>query len=189
MNGDTYVPMLSPEEAERAAERAGIPPFLAKLNIFRLLLRRQAFAKGFSDALGYLLAGKALDHRLRELAIMRIAWQTGSDYEWTQHWELAQRFGVSLEDLLAVRMGPESTRFDEVERAVLQAVDQAVVGQTISAETLSVLSNSLSDDAVLELVACIGCWSMVSTVLRTLAVPLEEGLDSWPPDGAGPGGA
>jgi len=92
--------MLSPEEAEQAAARAGIPPFLATLNIFRVLLRRERFAKGFSLALGDLLAGSALDHRLRELAIMRIAWRTGSDYEWTQHWALARRFGVPAEDLL-----------------------------------------------------------------------------------------
>jgi hypothetical protein len=31
-----------------------------------------------------------LDPRLRELVIMRIGWLTASDYEWTQHWRVAQ---------------------------------------------------------------------------------------------------
>ena len=186
MSADSRVPMLSPEEAEQAAERVGLPVFLTKLNIFRLLLRRPTYAKGFSDALGYLLAGKALDHRLRELVIMRIAWQTGSDYEWTQHWELAQRFGVSSEDLLAIRQGPGSDRFDELDRVVLEATDQAVRGETIAPEVLSALSARLGHDATLELVASIGCWAMVSTILRSLEVPLEDGMRSWPPDGVGP---
>lgn len=187
MTPDNRVPMLSPEAAQEAADLVGLPTFLTKLNIFRLLLRRPRYAKGFSDALGYLLTGEALDHRLRELVIMRIAWRTGSDYEWTQHWELAQRFGVSTEDLLAVREGPASTRFDEIDRAALEATDQAVQGETIKPELLSVLSDRLGADATLELVATIGGWAMVSIILRTLEVPLEEGLSSWPPDGAGPG--
>lgn len=178
--------MLSPKAAEQAAERVGLPVFLTKLNIFRLLLRRPTYAKGFSDALGYLLAGKALDHRLRELVIMRVAWRTGSDYEWAQHWELAQRFGVSADDLLAVRVGPTSDRFDELDRAVLEATDQAVGGDTIEPALMSLLAERLGDDATLELVASIGCWAMVSTILRSLEVPLEEGLGSWPPDGVGP---
>jgi alkylhydroperoxidase family enzyme len=180
------VPLLSAEEARLTAERAGVPDALATLNVFRLLLRRAALAKGVSDTLLSLLAGEALDHRLRELVIMRIAWTTGSTYEWSQHWEIAQRFGVPAEDLQAVRQGSTASRLSEVERAALDAVDRAVAGRTIAPHTMAVLRAALADDALIELVACIGCWSMVSTVLRTFEVPLDEGLTSWPPDGTGP---
>ena len=44
-----------------------------------------------------------------------------------------------------------------------------------------------SDPAVLiELVTAIGAWRMVSSILHSLAVPLEDGIDSWPPDGQAP---
>lgn len=39
---------------------------------------------------------------------------------------------------------------------------------------------------LLELVTAIGTWRMVSGILRTLEVPLEDGVGSWPPDGLGP---
>ena len=39
---------------------------------------------------------------------------------------------------------------------------------------------------LLELVGAIGTWTMVSGVLRTLEVPLEDDLASWPPDGRKP---
>ena len=42
------------------------------------------------------------------------------------------------------------------------------------------------ENVLLELVSAIGLWRMVSGVLRSLEVPLEEGVSSWPPDGAAP---
>ena len=186
MSSDALVPMLSPDEARQAAERAGIPTFLVRLNIFRVLLRRPRYAKGFSDAFGALLAGDALDARLRELAIMRIAWQTGSNYEWTQHWAIAQQVGISKEELVAVREGVDAPRFGEIERAVFEAVDAAVTGRAIPGDVLAVMKRHLTDDAVLELVAAIASWTMVSTLLRSLDIPLEEGVDPWPPEGVPP---
>jgi hypothetical protein len=47
----------------------------------------------------------------------------------------------------------------------------------------------VSDDpqVLLELVSAVGLWRMVSTHLRSLEVPLEDGVTAWPPDGRGPG--
>jgi hypothetical protein len=33
----------------------------------------------------------------------------------------------------------------------------------------------------------IGTWRMVSTVLKTLEIPLEDGVMPWPPEGRVPG--
>jgi alkylhydroperoxidase family enzyme len=35
---------------------------------------------------------------------MRIGWLTASDYEWTQHWRVAQGLGVTADDLLGARL-------------------------------------------------------------------------------------
>ncbi|GIW40820.1 MAG: hypothetical protein KatS3mg076_1397 [Candidatus Binatia bacterium] len=103
-DGRTRVELLPVAAAREAAEKAGVPVAFAELNIFRALLHRPATAKALCDLLLSLLFQGTLDPRLRELVIMRIGWVTGSDYEWTQHWRIAQeRFGVTAEDLLAVR--------------------------------------------------------------------------------------
>jgi alkylhydroperoxidase family enzyme len=58
---------------------------------------------------------------------MRIAWATGSEYEWTQHWSIAQeRFGVGRKELLALRDWRSSDRFGPAERAVLEATDETL---------------------------------------------------------------
>jgi hypothetical protein len=40
-----------------------------------------------------------------------------------------------------------------------------------------------SQAELVEMVVAIGHWTMFSQLLRSLEVPLEEGVDAWPPDG------
>ncbi|TMA32875.1 MAG: carboxymuconolactone decarboxylase family protein [Deltaproteobacteria bacterium] len=181
------VALLEPEAARKAAEAAGVPAAFAELNIFRVLLHRPAAAKGMADLLVSLLFRGELDHRLRELVIMRIGWATGSDYEWTQHWSIArERFGVSADDLLALRDWRRSDRFGPAERAVLEATDETLATGTVSEATWTRCTDFLNEAACIELVAAVGCWRMVSQLTRSLAIPLEAGVASWPPDGAAP---
>ncbi len=185
------VEMLSPEQAKEAAEAVGVPDELSSRNIFRLLLRRPVLAKAVNDLLYSLLLHGTFDDRLRELVIMRIGWATGSDYEWTQHWTVAQiPFGVSTDDLLAVRDWQNSDRFGEVERAILAATDEALETGTLSEETWASCKRHLGDDdACIELVASLATWRFISQLARSLHIPVEDDVDSWPPDGVAPPGA
>jgi alkylhydroperoxidase family enzyme len=182
---DSKIPMLSLAEAAAAAERLEINPQLAKLNVFRVLLRQPALAKSVSELLLSLLLGKHLDARLRELVIMRLGWATGSEYEWTQHWQIALRIGISEEDVLTVRDWRDSSRLSEADRCVLAATDEVLANGAISEATWNRCAAELGDpDAMLELVGAIGCWRMVSSLLRSIDVPLEDGVVAWPPDGS-----
>lgn len=179
---------LDPAAALGAAGEAGIPTQLAELNVFRLLLRRPSLAKGLAQVLLALLRGDALDARHRELAIMRIAWVTGSGYEWSQHWRIASDLGIPPEELLAVRDWrdrPEGP-FDGTDRAVLEVVDAALAGTMPADRDLQEIRSDLGEDALIDLIAAVGAWSMVSLLLRTFDVPLEENLQVWPPDGQAP---
>jgi len=185
---DAGVSMLGADEAAAAAEQVGVPAELARLNIFRVLLLQPETAKAVADLLLTLLSGRALDHRLREIVIMRVGWVSGSDYEWTQHWGIAQRFGCSEDDLLAVREWAASDRFDETTRAVLAATDETLRSGATSEATLRRCRALLSDAAVVELTLAIGVWSTVAQLTKGLEIPLEDGIESWPPDGVAPRG-
>src|SRR5579875_3406840 len=179
---DRSIEMLDPDAALAAAKDAGVPAPLAELNVFRALLRRPRLAKGLSQTLLALLGGDALDARRRELVIMRIAWVTGSGYEWAQHWRIARDLGVPEEDLVAVRDWV-SASFDEVDRAVLGVTDVALAGGVPDARDLDAVRAALGDDALIDLLAAVGTWSAVSLLLRALEVPLDPDLQPWPPDG------
>ena len=90
-------------------------------------------------------------------------------------------------DLLAVRDWRTAEHLGDAERAVLAATDDTLQNGTITDESWSACRAALDDDAVLvELVAAIGNWRMFSALLRSLDVPLEDGVEPWPPSGEAP---
>jgi alkylhydroperoxidase family enzyme len=184
---DPRVPLLPQHVSRETAEQAGLPEAIADLNVFRALLHHPSLAKRVNDLLMTLLFRGRLDARLRELVIMRIGWATGSVYEWTQHWRVARQLGVSHEDLLAVRDWRDYTAWSAADRAVLAATDETLERGVISAETWAECAAVLpSVEEQLELVSAIGTWRMISQLLRSLEIPLEDGVPPWPPDGVPP---
>lgn len=175
---------LTVEEAKRRAEEIGLAPAFGELNVFRVLLHHPTLTKAIADLLVTLLYRGVLDARLRELAIMRIGWVTGSEYEWTQHWAVALGLDVPADDLLALRDWRASDRFSPADRAVLAATDDTLETGAIRPETWAACEQQLaSAEERLELVAAIGNWRLFSQLLRSLEIPLEEGTEPWPPDG------
>jgi alkylhydroperoxidase family enzyme len=178
------IPLLPIDEAKQAALKMEVPEAIAELNVFRILLRQPKLAKCVNDLLMTLLFGGALDARLRELIIMRIGWTTGAVYEWTQHWRIALRLGVEESDLLAVRDWRAHSHWSAADRAILSATDETLEKGAVSAETWAECAKHLQSDAEqLELLGAIGTWRMISQILKSLDVPLEDGVAPWPPDG------
>lgn len=178
--------MVAVEEARQRAEAVGVPEMLADLSIFRVLLQSPEAAGALGKLLLTLLGRTRFDARLRELVIMRLGWSTGSVYEWTQHWRVARDLGVPDDDLLGVRDWAGYDGFGVVERAVLAATDEIVSTGTISDETWATCASHLDAPGLVELTLVIGLWRMISTVLQSLGVPLEDGVAAWPPDGRAP---
>lgn len=183
------IPLLPVDEAKAAADEAGVPDYMAELSIFQVLLNHPRLAGVFNDLLATMLWHGALDRRLRELVIMRIGWLTECTYEWTQHWRVASRLGVSAEDLVGVRDWVSYNGFGPAERAALAATDDVVRDGVVSAATWAACERELGGDktVLVELVTVIGAWRMVASILQSLEVPLEEGVAAWPPDGLAPG--
>jgi alkylhydroperoxidase family enzyme len=184
---EARVPRLSGYEARAAADAAGVPAVMADLSVFQVLLRNPRVAKALQDMLTALLWQGELDARLRELVIMRLGWVTGSVYEWTQHWRVATGLGVTAEDLVGVRDWRAHAGFGPAERAVLAATDETLATGTISAATWTECERHVGGAAeLIELVVAIGNWRLFSSLLRSLEIPLEDGVAPWPPDGKPP---
>lgn len=161
---------------------------MAELAIFQVLLNHPKLASGLNDLLARMLWQGKLNSRLRELAIMRIGWLTACEYEWAQHWRVAQGLGVSADDLLGVRDWQSYNGFGPTERAVLAATDDVVRDGAVSEESWAACRQVFGADQPLlvELVTAIGAWRMVASILDSLQVPLEHDVQRWPPDGQAP---
>jgi alkylhydroperoxidase family enzyme len=139
---------------------------------------------GFGGA----LLGGTLPARLRELVILRTASRFDGRYEWAQHLSLAEQAGVSRREVIALGGDLGAADWSPLERAALDAVDETEDVGAVSDATWSVLAAHLDEGECIELLVLIAHYLMLSTVLRSLRVPLEpraEAIASSVP--AGPG--
>ena len=66
---------------------------------------------------------------------MRIAWRTGSVYEWTQHWRVAKRLEIDAASVMAVRDWQKAACLNAADKAVLAATDETIDDGRISDPT------------------------------------------------------
>jgi 4-carboxymuconolactone decarboxylase len=124
---------------------------------------------------GALLAG-TLPGRLRELVILRTADRFGGRYEWAQHIALAELQGVTPAELDAVSEGGaglHAVEWSPLEQAALRAVDETADEGALTDATWDTLAGLLSESELIELLMLIGHYMMLTTVLRSLRLPLE----------------
>ena len=134
---------------------------------------------------GVLLFQGTLDPRLRELAILRVAWRTDADYEWRQHVRLARRLGLSDDEIAAVAVAPTADAvaapWSPLEAAVLAAADELLARRRIDDDTWAALAGHLDERQLVELVFVVGTYTTLAMAFRTFGVPLDTDLHAITP--------
>ncbi|MEK7847717.1 MAG: carboxymuconolactone decarboxylase family protein [Chloroflexota bacterium] len=146
------------------------------VNIYRALAHSRGAMLHFMRLGNTLLERCHLDHRLRELAILRVATLTGSQYEWAQHVTLARECGVSAEQMEAIGQWRTSPAFDARDRAVLAYTDEVAQKVQVGDDTFREVSRYLDEASIVELTLSIGFWGMVARLLEALQVDLDPDL-------------
>lgn len=120
------------------------------------------------------------DRGLCELAILRVAQLSGSEYVWRSHWDLALQAGVVEDKLRQLGSWRDSDLYSATERAVLAAADVLTEAGSLPDETWSPLAARLDDAQAVELVMTIAWYCCVVRVAAGLAVPPEPSHDGVP---------
>ena len=144
------------------------------LNLYRVLAHNPRVLLNFMRLGNSLLVGTELSPKLRELAILRVAKLAGSEYEWAQHYSIALELGINQEQIQTISHWSTSTKFSEMERAVLQYTDEVAQNVGVRDETFRALQRYLNERGIVELTLSIGYWGMVARVL----VPLQINIDT-----------
>src|ERR1700730_12989327 len=153
------------EDAKAAAAESGIPDNLATVNLFRVALNNPNVARVMASVIKEITIGGTLDVRLKELAILRVGWRMGALYEWSNHYPIARRGGVSEEEILAVREGSDDIRLDPTPRVVLMVVDEILDHHIVSPTTMAAARLAFNDaPALLELLVLPGLYRTIATV-------------------------
>ncbi|HEX7853488.1 MAG TPA: carboxymuconolactone decarboxylase family protein [Sphingobium sp.] len=122
-----------------------------------------------------LLVDGFLPPRIREIAILRVAWLCGAPYEWGEHVGFAKQAGVTGEEIEAIIEGPDAPGWPDFERAILRSVAELRADSMISDATWAVLAETLDERQLIELPVVIGQYQAVAYYQNALRLPLHPG--------------
>jgi alkylhydroperoxidase family enzyme len=156
-----------PEEAK--ADFAKLQP----LNIFKMMAHSGKLLGRYIRLGNYLLFKSKLDPVLREIAILRVGYISGASYETHQHERIGRDVGMSDALIEAVKQGPDSPEFDDLQRMVMRITDDLVHNVRASDATFKPLQDQLSVAELQELVLTVGYYMMTCRFLETFDIDIE----------------
>lgn len=121
-----------------------------------------------------------LDKRDREIAILRHAWDCGSDYQWALHAEMALAAGLSAEEVERVATDPEGAGWAPNERAVIAAVDELHASCLIGDDTWAALSQHYDGHQIVELLILVGSYRLLAYVINSVGVVPPASMPDLP---------
>lgn len=136
-------------------------------NLLATLVRHPKLTRAFLRFNFHLLYGSTLPDRLRELAVLRVAHRRNCEYEWRHHVRMGGEAGLSNEVIDGIQRGEA---VDELDRAVLAAVDELEDASEISDATWATLTGYLDEHQRMDLVFTIGCYGALAMAINTFGV-------------------
>ncbi len=144
------------------------------LNLDRMLLHSQPFARGWNAMFSAIRNQLLLPRKVNELAICAVAKLNNADYEWLQHAPEFLAAGGTQAQLDALEDVTEAcydtTRFDEVERAALRLTLDMTRSIAVRQEIIDRARKLLGERQLVELMGTIAGYNMVSRFLVVLGI-------------------
>jgi 4-carboxymuconolactone decarboxylase len=150
------------------------------LNVFATLARHPKLVEDYSPFIWYILREQTLPPREREMLILRIGWLCQAEYEFGQHTIVGKQAGLTDEEILCITKGPDDPAWSEPEAALLRAADELFHDAIISNATWEILTEHYEEKQLMDVVFTIGQYNMVSWMLNSFGVQLEEGIPGFP---------
>jgi 4-carboxymuconolactone decarboxylase len=143
------------------------PRKLPEANVLGILQRHPALARAFLT-FNMHLNTSTLPVRVRELAVMRVAWRRGSRYEWASHVLIGRKAGVTEDEIEEVRT--------DADTLLNRAVDELDTDSGLSDATYAALAVDLDERQLMDLVFTIGAYTMLTMALNTFGVELDPAI-------------
>ncbi|AZQ74437.1 carboxymuconolactone decarboxylase family protein [Streptomyces luteoverticillatus] len=153
----------------------GDPQDSTLLNVFRVLGHSPGLLTAVANIGFAQLTGGELSDFERELVILASSQCFGSTYVWAQHERLAARFGVSREQLAALRSGDFAAPcFDGPQRDLLAFVADVATHTRAGDESLEPVRRDRGDRRLVEIIGLVGVYFLVSRVTTTLDIEIDR---------------
>lgn len=160
-------PEIADLEARIKKERGGKISLL-----YQVLLNSPPIASGWEQMLSAVRNRSSIPGDLRELAILRVAVLNGADYEFEAHVPHALNAGLSGQAIETLRTASafDASLFTGSQLLVIELTDKMTREVTVPDELMERVNVQFNAQEVVELVATIAAYNMVSRLLVALAI-------------------
>lgn len=110
--------------------------------------------------------------RERELAVLRIGWLTQSPYEWGEHVDIGQRYGLTAEEVARVTQGSAAPGWGEHDAAILRGTEELLADYALSDATWQILAKTWDEPQLIEFPMMVGQYVATAFVQNTLRIRL-----------------
>lgn len=172
-NSDNDVVMPLPKDAELTPEIRERLSELPPLNVFRMMARTPASFKALLDFAFTILFSAEFDPRKREIAVLRVAHVTKSNYAWVQHVTVAKQAGLTAKEIEIIGTEGEVSGLDEEGNLLCRVADEISRDVRLSDEALGKIIALYGEQQAAELILCCSYFNMLSRILESTRVPLE----------------
>jgi 4-carboxymuconolactone decarboxylase len=138
--------------------------------LYQVLLNSAPIAQGWEAMLTAVRSRTSVPADLRELIILRVAVLNRASFEFDAHVPHALNAGVPQAKIDAIRETHLSDTFSDTERLVLAMTDHMTRDVEVSATLMAEVTDRYSPTEVVELVATVAAYNMVSRLLVALNV-------------------
>jgi 4-carboxymuconolactone decarboxylase len=155
--------------AIRASAGAGpaeiIPEYM------RVVMKHDAIFRCQMDMGTAIFKGR-IPPRERELAVLRIGWLTQSPYEWGEHVDIGQRYGLTRDEVARVIEGSSAPGWSEHDAAILRGAEELLADFALSDATWATLAKSWDEAQLIEFPMMAGQYVATAFVQNSLRIAL-----------------
>ena len=147
---------------------------LPPLNVFRMVANTPASFQPFIDLALSILAFSEFDKLKREIAVLRVAHLTNSHYEWTQHVRVARSLGMDDATIAKIGVDGPVQGLDDEGELLCRVADEITRDVRLSDAALEEILARYGTRQASELILCCGYFNMLSRILESTRLPLED---------------
>ena len=145
--------------------------FAGALNVYRTMAHHPALVQAWAPLRQHIGKDSALGPVRSEVVILRAAHRMGSPYEWAHHVSRARVLGMSDARIAALRGMPEGE-----DGLIARAVDALFDDKRLSPVLEAELAAALGREAVFDLIATVGFYSVLGYILMTYDTPIDAAV-------------
>jgi 4-carboxymuconolactone decarboxylase len=138
--------------------------------LYQVLLNSAPIAQGWESMLTAVRNRTSVPADLRELMILRVAVLNKASFEFDAHIPHALKAGVAQKKIDDIKLDELSSRFSEDEKLILKMTDHMTRDIEVPASLMDEVTKKYDSGKVVELVATVAAYNMVSRFLVALNI-------------------